>query len=250
MIDLHCHLDLYPHPYEVVEECTKRKISVLSVTTTPSAWHGTSALSEGCEHICTALGLHPQLAALRKHELSLFDKILPETRFVGEVGLDGGDEYKATWPDQLLVFVHILKRCSEANGRILSIHTRRATSAVLDQLELHPSCGIPILHWFSGTLKELERAVRLGCWFSVGPAMLATRKGSDIAARLPRDRLLTETDGPFAQRQGQALKPWDVGLAVERLSGIWKTPATATADKLHANLRTLVSSVPEPGSRS
>jgi TatD DNase family protein len=244
VIDLHCHLDLYPQPHEVVRECTKRKMFVLSVTTTPSAWQGTSALVENAEHIRTALGLHPQLAAQRKHELPLFDQFLPDTKYVGEVGLDGGDEFISTWQDQLSVFIHILRRCSEANGRILSIHTRRATSAVLDQLELYPACGVPILHWFSGTYKELERATKLGCWFSVGPAMLSSKKGSEIAARLPRDHTITETDGPFAQCKGRTLQPWDVQLAINDLSGIWGIPAPATAEKLHSNLRALVSTLP------
>ena len=67
MIDFHCHLDLYPNPKLVARECSDREIRVLSVTTTPSAWHGTSSLAEG--HIWTALGLHPQLAHQRKAEL-------------------------------------------------------------------------------------------------------------------------------------------------------------------------------------
>jgi TatD DNase family protein len=244
VIDLHCHLDLYPQPQEVVLECTKRRMFVLSVTTTPSAWQGTSALAENAEQIRTALGLHPQLAGQRKHELPLFDQFLPDTKYVGEVGLDGGDEFKASWADQLHVFTYVLGRCAHAGGRIISIHSRRATTPVLDRLEREPSCGIPILHWYSGTYKELDRAITLGCWFSVGPAMLLSKKGSEIAARLPRDRVLTETDGPFAQVRGQALKPWHVGLAVDSLSDIWDTPVAATVDRLLSNLRTLVTSLP------
>lgn len=244
MIDLHCHLDLYPRPHEVVDECTKRKMFVLSVTTTPSAWQGTSALSANAQHIRTALGLHPHLAGQRKHELPLFDQFLPETKYVGEVGLDGGEELKATWADQLYVFTYVLSKCTQAGGRIISIHSRRATSPVLDRLEREPSCGIPILHWYSGTYKELERAITLGCWFSVGPAMLLSKKGGDIVGRLPRDRVLTETDGPFAQVQGQVLKPWDVKLAINSLSNIWNTSVTATVDRLFFNLQRLVASLP------
>ena len=45
MIDLHCHIDLYANPYEVVRRCREDNIYVLSVTTTPKAWEGTSALA-------------------------------------------------------------------------------------------------------------------------------------------------------------------------------------------------------------
>jgi TatD DNase family protein len=124
-----------------------------------------------------ALGLHPQLAHQRISELVLFEQLIPETRYVGEVGLDGTPEFSCYWKDQTLVFARALDLCEQAGGRIISIHSRRATCAVLDQLESKPGAGTPILHWFSGTLRELDRATNLGCWFSVGPAMLNTEKG-------------------------------------------------------------------------
>lgn len=40
-IDMHCHLDLYPRPDLVAEESKRRGTYILSVTTTPKAWHGT-----------------------------------------------------------------------------------------------------------------------------------------------------------------------------------------------------------------
>ena len=70
MIDFHSHLDLYPNFRQIVDECGKRGIYVLSVTTTPSAWEGTSGLAASHSRIKTALGLHPQLAHQRKAELS------------------------------------------------------------------------------------------------------------------------------------------------------------------------------------
>ena len=94
MIDFHCHLDLYPNHHAVRHECDRRCMHVLSVTTTPSAWRGTSALAAGSLRIRTALGLHPQLAAERKSELGLFETLLPEAPYVGEIGLDGAPELR------------------------------------------------------------------------------------------------------------------------------------------------------------
>lgn len=221
MIDFHCHLDLYPDPHAIARECLARGLYVLSVTTTPSAWEGTAALASGAARIRTGLGLHPQLAHQRKAELDLFEQLLPETRYVGEIGLDGGPELKAHWPDQLLVFTRILSACRNAGGRTLSIHSRRAATAVLDSLEQEPDAGTPILHWFSGTQRELLRAIDLGCWFSLGPSMLASEKGRTLASRMPRDRILTESDGPFAQLDGRAAFPWDVNRAMPLIAKIW-----------------------------
>ncbi len=240
MIDFHCHLDLYPDPTAVRDECVKRSTYILSVTTTPSAWKGTSALATDGKRIRTALGLHPQLAHERHSELALFDTLLQETRYVGEIGLDGAPEFRPHWQTQVAVFEHILSKCSESGGRIMSIHSRRASGAVLDFLDKFPRAGAPVLHWFSGSFRDLDRAIKLGCWFSVGPAMLAGEKGRALVTRMPRERVLTESDGPFAQVNGVALMPWDVGRAVQDLGVIWALRTDEVERKIHGNLETLL----------
>jgi TatD DNase family protein len=245
VIDFHAHLDLYPDPVAVVREVADRGMYVLSVTTTPSAWRGTSALCKESARIRTALGLHPQLAHQRAGELPLFDEYLNEAKYIGEIGLDGAPEFKRHWQIQLMVFQHILKACRSVGGRIMSIHSRRATAAVLDNLEQFREAGTPILHWFSGSKRELERAIALGCWFSVGPAMLIAEKAQGLVRQMPRERVLTETDGPFAQLDGSSAKPWDANRAIDQLAKLWDMTPLDTNRLLHANLRGLVTAVGE-----
>ncbi len=240
MIDFHAHLDLYPDPASVVREITARRMYVLSVTTTPSAWKGTSALVRHGSRVRTALGLHPQLAHLRSGELALFDDYLPDAMYVGEIGLDGAPEFKRHWQVQVAVFNHILGSCRSVGGRVMSIHSRRATADVLDRLEAFRGAGTPILHWFSGSKRELERAAALGCWFSVGPAMLMAEKARGLVRAMPKERVLTETDGPFAQLNGESAKPWDAQQATETLGDLWDMPSSDADRLLHANLRSLV----------
>lgn len=242
MIDFHCHLDLYPNPLQVARDCAKWGIYVLSVTTTPSAWRGTVRLAEGASRIRTALGLHPQLAHQRKSELGLFEQLLPQARYVGEIGLDGSPECRTYWEDQITVFGRILSACADAGGRVLSIHSRRAASAVLDKLEAQPAAGTPVLHWFSGTIREMQRAIKLGCWFSVGPAMLASEKGRALTAKMPPDRIVTETDGPFAQIDGSSAFPWDCARVVPILTSLWDKPPGMVEEQLRINLRRLTRS--------
>jgi TatD DNase family protein len=239
MIDFHCHLDLYPDPHAIARECAAREMYVLSVTTTPSAWQGTVTLAPPGSRIRTALGLHPQLAHERKTELPLFAQLLPQTRYVGEVGLDGSPEYKQHWSDQVMVFSSILEACEQIGGRILSIHSRRAATQVLDALESHRGAGIPVMHWFSGSVAELRRASDLGCWFSVGPAMLAGAKGRKLVENIPRDRILTESDGPFAQFDGRAVLPWQNEHAIGVLADLWNESTRDVQRRLIANLRRL-----------
>lgn len=239
-IDMHCHLDLYPDPFKVAEECKVRGTYVLSVTTTPKAWNGTYKLAEGCDRIRTALGLHPQLAHQRSNELGLFDSLLPGAKYVGEIGLDGGKGYKEHWDIQLKVFRHILNSVGHSGGRIMTIHSRASAAAVLEELKDAP--GIPILHWFTGTQRQLKQAVEMGCWFSVGPSMLNTKKGRQLVSMMPKERVLTETDGPFAKYSGEALKPWDSIIGSNMLSESWGVSSIETEAILKNNLKTLLTS--------
>jgi TatD DNase family protein len=239
IVDLHCHLDLYPDPYAVAKMCDQKGLYILSVTTTPKAWNGTSKLTEGNDRIKTALGLHPQLAHQRIQELELFDSLLPQTKYVGEIGLDGGKEFKEHWNQQLQVFRHILKSINAAGGKIMSIHSRGSANAVL--LELNKVSGVPILHWFTGSKTELKNAIDRDCWFSVNPVMLQTKKGKELVSLIPRNRILTESDGPFAKFNGKKLMPWDVELIFSDLAEIWKVSNDDAQYQIYSNFLKLVS---------
>ena len=127
----------------------------------------------------------------------------------------------------------------------MSLHSRNAASQVLDALEAHPSAGVPVLHWFSGSLKELHRAIDQGAWFSIGPSMLAGDKGRRLASKMPVDRVLLETDGPFTTRaDGSPWLPWDAEHAVDALALMWNQSADAVRHQLMANLRVLLRRAP------
>lgn len=240
MIDLHCHLDLYPDPEAVTRRAIAENIYVLAVTTTPLAWDGTRTLVGNGSRIRVAVGLHPELVAERASEVDLVCERIADSKYVGEVGLDGSPNHIGTLERQAEVFHRILDSCALHGGRILTIHSRGAASPVLDVLAAHPGAGKAVLHWFSGSRSELSRAIAQGCWFSVGPAMLRGKKGRDLAAEMPRDRVLTESDGPFARLGERPLFPWDVSQAVTILSEIWDIDANAAGRLVHSNFRNLL----------
>ena len=243
MVDFHSHLDLHTNPKAVVAECESRRLRILSVTTTPRAWHGTIALVKNHELIFTALGIHPQLAFNFQLELDLFKKLLPETRFVGEIGIDGSREFKTNIDQQIQVFQSILKECEVRGGRILSIHSRNSASLVLDELEMTLDNNVPILHWFSGNLTELERAIALDCWFSIGPAMFYSSKGKQLIQRMPPNRILTETDSPFVQLQGKRLMPWDIETHHRHLSDLLGLDILKTVQLIEENCDSLLQKI-------
>ena len=122
----------------------------------------------------------------------------------------------------------------------MTIHSKRATDQVLSSLERYREAGVPVMHWYSGSVRSLERAIKLGCWFSVGPGMIAAERGRNLIARMPRDRVLTETDGPFTMVDGRSTVPWDVQRVIAGLSEIWNTDSGSTARIINDNLSRLV----------
>jgi TatD DNase family protein len=241
LIDFHCHLDLYPNPREVALEAAARGVYVLSVTTTPSAFEGTAAIAPANSRIRTALGLHPELATQRARELPLFEKLLPLTSYVGEVGLDGSRHHRKTLDHQAGILMDILMMCARAGGKIISLHSREARPRLLELLSLEPLAGTPVLHWFTGSEREIAQATELGCWFSVGPAMLASERGRQSLSHMPRHRIIPETDGPFGEYDGRSLMPWEAMNVEETLGNNWRENMEDVRSILTSNFQQLMS---------
>ena len=240
MMDLHCHVDLYPEHGKILNDIKSSGFYVLSVTTVPSAFKGTVVLTEKLSNCRTALGLHPQLAHQRYNELSLFDSLCKETRYIGEIGLDGSKGYLEHMEVQQAVFEHILKKCCEFNNKILTIHSLNAVDNVLELLSKYPRAGIPILHWFLATKKQVDMAVELGCYFSIGPAMLHSARARKVISWLPKDRILLETDGPFSKVKRKIQYPSDVIEVLHFLAIQWNTPKDVTRYQVRNNLKMLL----------
>ena len=243
LVDLHCHLDLYRDFAEAVMECEQAGIYTLTVTTTPRAWPRNHQITARTRHVRAALGIHPQLVADRAAELSLWEQYLPETRYVGEVGLDAGPRFYRSLDLQKDVFQRVLQACASAGDKILTVHSVRTATAVLDMIEasLPPRRGKVILHWFTGNNTEARRAINLGCYFSINSEMLRNKRHCTTIAALPIDRIVTESDGPFTQVLGRPSRPVDVWVAVESLAALHGSDPISTAAMIRENLRRLLS---------
>ncbi|SDP92975.1 TatD DNase family protein [Rhodoferax sp. OV413] len=220
-MDFHCHLDLYPNAREVYKEACRRNSFTWLVTTSPKAFAATSRALEPSTNVLITPGLHPEIAYERSHELDLLLEQIVTSPAVGEVGLDGSSRFKATYDVQRKIFSAVVAQCANLGGRVLSIHSRQAVKDVLTELSLHPQFGTAVLHWFSGTASELKAAEAKGCWFSVGPAMFNSMSGRALAAKLPRDRVIPESDGPFAQMDKTPVMPWCMPITAQLLADAW-----------------------------
>ena len=240
-VDFHTHLDLYPDLARAIAACDRRRVATLAVTTTPKAYERNIELAANSDFVRVGLGLHPQLVAARHLEIDLFEKLLPRTRYVGEIGLDRGPAHYRSFELQQSVFGRILRACAQQGDKILSLHSVRATKPVLDMLDeyLPPDQARVVLHWFGGSRSDVRRAVERGSYFSINEAMLDSASGKRLLWDIPSDRILTETDGPFILRGDEPIAPGDVRRTVDMMATILAVPAEDIRRQILSNLRSL-----------
>jgi TatD DNase family protein len=242
-VDAHCHLDHYPDPRAVARACEESQTYTIAVTNVPSAFAGIEHIASGQAFVRPAAGLHPELVRRFPNSVDHLLTIIKRAKYVGEVGLDYS---KATIEERQLqrrVLERVLDQCEQLGGRVITLHSRRADNDVVD-LVSSATRSTMILHWFSGSIKTVTRAVAARCFFSVNPAMISSVNGRNIIAAIPDDRLLTETDGPFVKHAGRAVHPFEVAEflpTIARLRG--QEPQELSAVILN-NFRRAVTIIP------
>ncbi len=193
LYDTHFHLDLQKNVKAAIEEINANKIYTIAMTNLPVLYEKEKQQYDS-PYIRTALGFHPELIGEYKKYIPLMWEKLSEARYIGEVGLDFTDKtYQA---DQVSFFSELVQRCRKDETKIISIHSRKAEREVLDVLDDAFSFKA-ILHWYSGDESLLNRAVKMGCYFSVNGNMLKSRKIERMLEIVPKNRILLETDSPF-----------------------------------------------------
>lgn len=197
---MHCHADLIDSMERFCSDAQERDISLLTMTTTPKAFNVELRILSNYSSVYVALGLHPQLVSERKNELVIFDKYVSSSRFIGEVGLDFSKRFYHAKEGQLNVFEHIIQSC--VHSKIISVHAVFADKQVLDILERYRATehNFCIFHWYSGSLTQLDRALELGCFFSINERMLHSSNGVKIIEHIPTSKMLLESDAPFVGR--------------------------------------------------
>lgn len=198
--DAHCHLDLMDNMPEFINEIQNSNMSLFAVGTTPKAYNREVQFCRNARNIYVGLGMHPQLVSSSYDDMQLFKNLFEKSHYIGEVGLDFSKEYIQTKESQIKVFGEIIKLCEQCGEKVVSIHSLRAASKVIEFLKTYKKqeSNRYIFHWFTGSMPQLEKAIEVGCYFSINPRMLKTRLGTEVIKTIPHDRMLLETDAPFA----------------------------------------------------
>lgn len=232
-IDTHCHIDRFKDPSEIADNSEEKRILTIAVTNLPSHYEA------GCEHVSKyefvqlALGLHPLNAAKYTCEVDKFCELAPTADYIGEIGLDFSQEGQTTRNEQVAVFASILQTL-QGSHKLITLHSRRAEAKVLEMLIEH-GIGPVIFHWYSGGLRTLLSIIESGHYLSVNPAMTLSANGRSLIEQMPKDRVLTETDGPYVKCDRRPAVPCDVDVVLKYLSQLWEANKSEVEQKIESN---------------
>jgi TatD DNase family protein len=241
-VDTHCHLDLFQNIRQNVSQEDDIPIKTITVTNSPTLWGPNNKLFKDCRNIRVALGLHPELAHQRAHEIDKFRNACQEAKYIGEIGLDGTSTDANVRQAQFSVFKSILSAIKNEAPKILSVHSRGAAGETINELikSVRGTQHQVILHWYSGSLDELRRATSAKFYFSINHKMAISRNGQQIINSIPGSLLLTETDAPFTftERIDNRLK--SLAFTVSSLAPLWNCTAEEAKQRIWENFASVL----------
>lgn len=182
------------------------------------------------------VGCHPSLVGVQRvFDAALFEGALATTAYIAEVGLDGGSRVSIAKQGETL---EAILRIVDRLPRVVSLHSYKATGELLALLTEHGPQPGRILHWWLGDTSETNKALDLGCYFSVNYSMI---RSSGMWKSIPLNRLLLETDHPsgdrFSASPRQPGRVQSVEAAIARHHGM---SASAVRKQVWANFARIV----------
>jgi len=203
LIDTHCHLEMSrfnPDRDEVIRRAREAGVAaMINIGSDPKSNPLAVALAEKHRDIYASVGIHPHDAKLfdeRQYALLAKWASHPRVVAVGETGLDFHYDHSPR-DVQKKVFRRHLALALEKDLPAI-IHSREAEE---DTMRILRESGIKrgVMHFFSGGRKMLEEAMALGLYISIaGPVTFRNAINlKDVAALVPDDYLLIETDAPY-----------------------------------------------------
>lgn len=182
-------------------------------------------LARKYKQIYAAVGIHPHDAQTLTPEIlnKLRDLAKdPKVVAIGEIGLD---YYRDLSPrdKQMEAFIEQIKLAHEI-GKPIIIHDREANQDVMDTIKKYKAGrNGGIMHCYSGSLPLAIESIKEGFYISfAGPLTYKNaRKPQEVAAKIPIDRLLVETDCPYLTPEpfrGKLNEPAHVRHVVEKMA--------------------------------
>ncbi len=249
LADSHCHLNykgLVGNQQVILERARDAGVTVmLNISTRESEWNDVIATAEREPDVWASVGVHPHDADAHEHvDASYLVKrtMHPRVVGIGETGLDYHYDHSDRIRQQRGFRAHIA--AARETSLPVIVHSRDAeddtVSILTQEMERGPFTGV--IHCFTGSAAFAQSMLDLGLSISIS-GIVTFRNAVDlqsIAARLPGDRLLVETDAPFlapVPHRGKTGEPAFVADTLRFLATLRGEPVDAlratTADNFH-----------------
>lgn len=258
VVDSHCHLD-----YEGLAERLPVVLAnaeaagvglIVSISTRVRNFERLLRIAEENSNVFCTVGTHPHHA----HEeldvtaagLAEFAKH-PKVVGIGEAGLDYHYDLSPRAAQEQGFRAHIA--AARETGLPLVIHAREADADVATILEDEMKKGAfkPLLHCFTSSMELARRGLAIGAHVSFSGIL--TYKNAEnlreVAAEVPMDRLLVETDSPYlapVPHRGKSNEPAYVVKTLEQLAAVKNVTPDIMARATNDNFFRLFSKVPRP----
>jgi TatD DNase family protein len=258
LIDSHCHLDFPDFAAELDAVVARARAAgierMVTISTRVRRQADLLAIADRFTEVFCSVGTHPHYA---HEELDVTATDLaarsraPKVVALGEAGLDYHYDNSPREAQELGFRTHIA--AARETGLPLVIHSREADNDVARILEEEMGKGgfTAVLHCFTGGRELARRAVALGHFVSF--TGILTFKNSDalraIAAELPADRILVETDAPYLAPGKLRGKRNEPAYVVETAKVLAETRGVSLEDvarQTTANFYRLFQKVPRP----
>jgi TatD DNase family protein len=247
LVDSHCHLDypgLVERQADVLAAARASGVTtMLNISTREREWPAIVATAEREPDVWASIGIHPheadehpdvdtaKLVAAAEH---------PRVIGIGESGLDYHYDKSDRERQRRSFRAHV--DAARETGLPLIVHTRDAeddTYAILVE-GMERGAYPALIHCFTASADFAERVLALSLSISIS-GIVTFKNAKDlqaIAATIPEDRLLIETDAPFlapVPHRGRPCEPAYVADTARFLAGLRGTTAEALAESTAAN---------------
>jgi TatD DNase family protein len=260
LVDSHCHLD-FPDFADALDDVVARARAadigrIVTISTRVAKHAGLIAIAERFPDVFCSVGTHPHNAH-EELDVTAADLVArtrhPKVVAIGEAGLDYHYDYSPRDAQERGFRTHIA--AARETGLPLVIHAREADDDVAKILEEETAKGAfpAVLHCFTSGRDLAMRAIALGLSISF-TGILTFKNSADlrkIAAELPADRILVETDAPYlapGKFRGKRNEPSYVVETAKTLAQVRGVSVDDIARQTTENFFRLFSKVPRSAS--
>jgi TatD DNase family protein len=230
--DSHCHLQL--SQFDADREATlarmqEQGVGGVVIGTDLATSRAAVELAEKYDFLRSAIGLHPNDNLEEKFDTAAFEELAkrPSVVGIGECGLDyfrsgGTPEEKAAQKERFESQIALAQKADKT----LIIHCRNAHDDMLEILKNYQigENGLRVvIHFFTGSGELAKQYLDLGCYLSFPGPITYTDMYDESIRVTPLDRMLSETDSPFAAPvpfRGKRNEPVYVEHVVAKIAAI------------------------------